>query len=137
MWSLSSAVNACMYKHHATLMSGPQAYSTFEDSQVRQDCVCVCFGVCMLAGLFVHVHHVTEKSAQTRLLLLSSQTLLPLSRPSGPLLASKSSANIVNILDAMTVSLFQKAAEDVCAGLLSASAHVQSFRLLKLSSSQT
>lgn len=65
----------------------------------------------------VLVQHVTGKC--TQLLHLSFQTLLLLSRPSGPLLASKSSANIVNILDAMAVSLSHKAAEDVCAGLLS------------------
>lgn len=45
---------------------------------------------------------------------------------SGPHLASKASANIINILDAVTVSLSQKAVDDVCAGLLSVSTHVQS-----------
>lgn len=54
----------------------------------------------------------------------------------GPLLASKSSANIVNILGVMTVSLSQMAVVDVCAGLLSASAHAQSFRSLRLNNSQ-
>lgn len=35
VWSLGAAVNACMHKHRAALMSGPRVYSTFEDSQVR------------------------------------------------------------------------------------------------------
>lgn len=54
----------------------------------------------------------------------------------GPLLASESSANIVNIFGVMTVSLSQMAVVDVCAGLLSASAHAQSFRSLQLNNSQ-
>lgn len=79
--------------------------------------------VCVYVGLYVVVQHMAGKCTQSQLRLISFPTLLLLllllSRPSGPLLASKSSANIVNVLDVMTVSLSQKAAEDVCTGLLS------------------
>ena len=82
-------------------MSGQQVYSTFEDSQERQEFMC--------AGLGVLVWHVTGKCTQTHLLLLSFQTLLLLlSRPSGPLLASESSTNTVNILGVRTVILSLK-----------------------------
>lgn len=78
------------------------------------------------------------KCTQTQFLLLSLQTeyslllLLLFSCPSGPLLAPDSSANIVNLLGALTVGVSQKATRDVCAELLSFSTHVQSQRLPQL-----
>lgn len=72
-----------------------------------QDIVYVC-------RLYMVIQHVAGKCTQSRLLLISFKLF-----PQVPFLASKSSANVVNALEAMTVSLSQKAAEDVCTGLLS------------------
>lgn len=95
-----SCRNSCMYKHRTTLMPGlaVSLETTF------QDIVYVC-RPCMV------IQHVAGKCTQSRLLLISFKLF-----PQLPFLASKSSANVVNALEAMTVSLSQK---DVCTGLLS------------------
>lgn len=68
----------------------------------------------MCAGSIWSMQHEAGKRAQSWLLLISFKLF-----PQVPFLASKSSANVVNAFEAMTVSLSQKAAEDVCTGLLS------------------
>lgn len=89
--------------------------------------------------LSVCVRCIIGKWTQSPLLLSSFQVqpLRSVTLEVTPPPAPQSSANIVNILDAMAVSLSLQASEDVCSGLLSVSTHVQSGRLLQRNGGQT